>query len=141
MPILGLDSNTTLKTIGGLKGQLGLILVFNGAVDGKDICRIKEFEFAKGDNPTPNPLWDIKAYSKTKNATVSTIPHRARAGESVKVIVEIQEGAQVEDVVVKSGKGKNTVSVNQNPKAPYAPVSFNFVMPDEVVSVYVKGKC
>lgn len=53
VPISGLDGNTPLKVIGGLRGQLAIFLCFRNT--GGELCRFREIEFARGNASTPNP--------------------------------------------------------------------------------------
>ncbi|MCW3804517.1 hypothetical protein [Plebeiibacterium marinum] len=133
-----LDHNQSLNHIGGLKGKLGVMMSFNGCVEGMEICRIKEYEFAKGNDPTPNPLHSIVIKNTNKYAQVSVIPTKARLGESVKVVIEPDEGYQYSNVKVSTTNGRKDVLVNPNNKSQYAPQNFNFVMPDEEVVISVK---
>ena len=139
LPITGLDNNKALNEVGGLKGKMGVFISFNGSVDGKEICRIKEYEFAKGKTPTSNPLRPISIKGSIKNGRIFTVPTKARAGESVKVIIEPRTGYKFKKIQVLGKDGK-TVLVNSNVDAPYAPQSFNFEMPNEEVMVTVKFK-
>ena len=84
IPLAGLDSNAGLKAIGGLKGRLAVFFVFSGP--GGELCRMREFEFAKGDAPTPNPLREIRIGAELmKDMQITARPARARVGESVKL--------------------------------------------------------
>ena len=49
IPINNLDANAELSKMGGLKGKWAFFMEFSGS--GKDLCRIKEFEFTKGNAP------------------------------------------------------------------------------------------
>jgi hypothetical protein len=116
---------------------MGVLMSFNGSENGKEICRIKEYEFAKGNTPTANPLRTVIIKNNTTYGTVSAIPAKARAGESVKIILKPREGFQCKEVVVKTAKGKKQLKVNPNNESLYASRSFNFEMPEDDVNVDV----
>ena len=134
LPIPGLAGNARLTALGGLKGQLAFFLVFNN--DGGELCRLKEFEFAKGDGPTPNPLREICLPDAANGLRVTARPAKARPGESVKLSIELPAGQELKSVRVTDDKG-NAIKLNPNGAAPYAPKSFNFEMPAAAVAVKV----
>ena len=133
IPITGLNNNLKLKAIGGMKGKLAFFLSFNGM--GGELCRFKEFEFAKGNTPTPNPLNEVLIdLNNTKNGRVIALPIKGRSGESIKLSVIPDKGYKIKAINVINKAGK-AISVSQNGAAPYAPISFNFSMPADAVSV------
>ena len=134
-PVVGIDNNASLNAIGGLKGQMALFMLFND--NGKETCRLKEYEFAKGNTPTPNPLRLVKVDEKITNGTVTSLPIKGHAGESIKLSVVPQKGYELETIVVKDEKG-NMISVNPNAKTLYTPENFNFKMPNYTVTVSAK---
>lgn len=136
-PIKGLDKNKALNSIGGLKGQLGLLLIFNGSKNNSEICRIKGYEFAKGKIAPPNPLRQVRIQPEITNGSVSALPVKARSGESVKLTVKPDFGYELQNITVK-GVGGKSITANQNTAAPYAPLSFNFEMPDQDVMISAK---
>jgi len=139
IPIKNLSSNKTLNEIGGLKGKLGLYLAFNG--EGKDLCHIKEIEFAKGNSLTPNPLHEIK-YDSSKNGSITTLPSKARIGESVKITVKPKKGYNIASIIVKDEKGKK-LDISKNCISIYALESYNFFMPNTDVVIetnFIKKK-
>lgn len=136
VPIKTLNNNKLLNKIGGLKGKLGLYLAFNGK--GKDLCRIKEFEFALGDTPTPNPLHEIDFLTKaSEKGKLYSVPSKARIGESVKISVAPNLGFQLDSIIVKDESG-NIIDIQQNIKAPMALESYNFFMPNAKVIIESK---
>jgi hypothetical protein len=135
LPITGLKNNAALNNIGGLKGQLGFILVFNGSTDGSEICRIKEYEFAKDKAPTPNPLRKVLVEYSLMHGKVEVCPVKARSGESVKVSVTPDIGHKLQLMTVKAGNGK-VITIDRNANAPYAPQNFSFEMPAQEVVVH-----
>lgn len=134
LPLNQLDENKAISNIGGLKGQLGFLLVFNGSKDNNEICRIKEFEFAKGNNATPNPLLQVATNKKIENGRFSVLPEKARAGESVKITVAPNDGYVLKSVRVLDSKG-NTVPCEKNAVVPFGPESYHFTMPESAVNV------
>jgi hypothetical protein len=135
-PIENLDHNKALNDIGGLKGQMAILIGFNNENNG-EVCRIKEYEFAKGETPTPNPMRAIYVDDKITHGRLSSVPVMARAGESVKLIVEPGKGYVLDHVSIKD---HNDVPVNPNENATtlYAPRSYNFLMPDNNVVISAK---
>jgi hypothetical protein len=131
-PINGLDKNTALVSIGGLNGKLAVFLLFNDNLS--ETCRLKEFEFAKGDTPTPNPLRPIKVDGKLRNGSVTALPIMGRGGESVKLSVVPQKGYLLKELILKDKKG-HLININKNGITPYAQESFNFEMPEGPVFV------
>ena len=135
LSIKGIDINNSLNKIGGLKGEMAFFLLFND--NGKEVCRLKEFEFAKGDTPIQTPLLSIKINNEIANGTVSALPSKGRAGESVKLVIMPKKGNKLGNLLVKDEKG-HVVKLNPNAKTPYAPESFNFEMPKYPVTVSFK---
>ena len=134
--LTGLDDNPGLKAIGGLKGRLAVFLVFNGKAG--ELCRVKEFEFAKGDAPTPNPLREVRiGANHVPGMQVTARPVKARVGESVKLSVVPDTGKELKSIKVVDAKG-NAVKLNPNGAAPHAPKSFNFEMPAAAVDVFAE---
>jgi len=133
VPLAGLDGNAGLQTLGGLKGRLAVFFVFDGT-DG-ELGRMKEFEFAKGDVPTPNPLREVRIGAEhLKGMQITARPVRARAGESVKLSVVPDAGKELGAIKVVDERG-SPVKLNPNAAAPYAPPSFTFAMPPSAVTV------
>lgn len=132
LSLSGLNNNAALDAIGGLKGQLAFFLLFND--NGSEVCRLKEFEFSKGNTSTPNPLRPVIIKEKIKGGYVTALPVRGKAGESIKLSIVPEKGYKLKKILVKDKKGR-AVNVNQNGNAPYAPHSFNFKMPEQEVLV------
>ena len=133
IPIKNIDKNSQLKAIGGLKGRLAFFLTFNN--EGGELCRLKEFEFSKGDMPTPNPLNEVSIDSTDmKNGIVTARPIKGRIGESIKLSAIPDKGYKLKSIYVVDKKGKAVTAI-QNGAAPYAPTSFHFSMPAGAVSV------
>ncbi len=132
--ISDINSNEKLKKIGGLKGKLALFLSISG--EKKELFQLKELEFAKHNNATPNPLSKINIET-TKNGSVTTTSSKSKYNQSVKVSAFPDDGYKVSAVRIIDSKSQ-TVSVEANEKAPYAPKSFNFFMPKTAVTVQVK---
>ena len=136
VPLTGLDGNAGLKAIGGLKGRLAVFFVFDGT--GGELCRVTEFEFAKGDTPTPNPLCEVRiGADHVQGMQVTARPVRARVGESVKLSVVPDTGKELKAIKVVDANG-NVVKLNPNGAAPHAPKSFNFEMPATAVDVFAE---
>lgn len=135
IPLDGLKDNA-VNQIGGLKGKLAVFIEFSGRDN--NLCELIELEFSKGNRDTPNPQNDIfvKNISKGK---ITTLPTKARAGESVKLSVEPENVSLIQEILVTNSKGE-ALQVNENPKAPFAKMSYNFFMPNSPVTVEVKYK-
>lgn len=132
LPLVGLDNNKDLNAIGGLKGQLAFFLLFNDNI--REACRLKEFEFSKGNASTPNPLRPVIIKEKIKGGKVTALPVCGRGGESIKLSIVPEKGYKLKTILVKDKKGR-IVDVSQNENAPYALLSFNFKMPEQEVLV------
>ncbi len=132
IPLSSLEKNDALNAIGGLKGKLALFLRFDGK--DKELCRIKELEFAKGDAPTPNPLMNVQIPRTIKNGNIVALPSKARAGESVKLTVSADAGFELAAVRVRDANSRD-INVQPNALVPFGPVSFNFTMPAVPVTV------
>ena len=132
--ISDLNSNEKLKKIGGLQGKLAVFLSISGAE--KELFQLKELEFVQHYNPTPNPLFQINI-GKTKNGAITTTSSKSRQKQSVKVNAMPDNGYKISSVRVIDAKSQ-PVPVKANAKAPYAPESFNFFMPQSKVNVQVK---
>lgn len=133
IPFDGLRKNKTLNQIGGLKGKLAVFIEFLGK--GENLCELIELEFSNANHSTPNPLNDIKI-KDTSKGQITILPTRARVGESVKLSIEPENGFSIKEIIVKNSKGEE-VLVNENAKAPYAKISYNFFMPNSPVTVEV----
>ncbi len=131
IPIGGLEQNVKLKELGGIKELLAVYLSFKGQ---GEVCHLREIEFVKGDAPTPNPLKEIRIDASTKDGSVTAIPAKARAGEGVKVSVVPADGFMLRKMKAVDEKGRK-VRLNENGAAPFAPKSFNFEMPERVVTL------
>ncbi|MGQ1909186.1 family 43 glycosylhydrolase [Marinifilum sp. RC60d5] len=136
IPINRILKNDELKKIGGLKDKLAVFVTFTGKE--KNLCELIELEFSKGSISTPNPLNVINIKKNNKVKIVST-PTMARDGESVKLSIEPEGNYLIQDIKVIDGNG-NDINVNKNKKAEYAPISFNFFMPNSPVTVEMKIK-
>lgn len=133
LPITALNANAPLDLIGGLKGRLAFFLSFDGA--GGELCQLREFELAKGDASTPNPLREIRIdRAKTKSGTITADPTKSRGGESIKLSVVPDHNYILKSIKVLDKDGKS-VELVRNGAAPYAPVSFHFKMPASAVEV------
>lgn len=133
IPINNIDKNSQLKAIGGMRGKLAFFLTFNN--EGGELCQLKEFEFSKGNTPTPNPLNEVRIdLANIKNGSVTVRPTMGRIGESIKLSVVPDKGYKLKSINVVDITGKAITAV-QNGAAPYAPISFNFRMPAGAVSV------
>jgi hypothetical protein len=132
IPISGLDGNTALQALGGLKSKMAVYLSFDGT---GELCRLKEIEFAKGDAPTPNPLSDVGIQpDKIENGKVTALPTKGRPGDSIKLSVFPDGGYALKSIKVVD-ENRQEIKLNPNGAAPYAPKSFNFEMPGCAVSV------
>lgn len=136
IPTDGLNKNMALNQIGGLKGKLTVFIEFSGK--GKNLCELIELEFSKANHSTPNPLNDIKI-KDTSKGKITTLPAKARVGESVKLSIEPENAYLIQEIIVTNSKGE-LVQINENPKAPFAKISYNFFMPNSPVTVEVEIK-
>ncbi len=124
---------------GKVEGRKAIYLTFNG--EGKELCRIKEIEFAQGNAAAPNPLRTI-AFKPSQNGTVKAIPTRARVGESVRIEVTPNKGYRPSKVEAADAKG-NKVQVDANCITQYGPLSYNVFMPASgltVTTTFEKGE-
>jgi hypothetical protein len=138
LPISNLDRNANLNAIGGLKGQMALLIRFEGK-SRDEICRIKEYEFTKGATPVPNPLHKVNAEEKFVHRKVNAVPTVAREGESVKLTVVPEEGFEFKTLIVKN-EDKEEITIVKNAVVPYAPLSYSFEMPDKELNILVEFK-
>ena len=139
LPINNLGKNEALNEVGGLKGQMGVLLFFEGSNNDDELCRIKEYEFAKGKSSTPNPLKNIQVHNNTEHGKASVIPEKTRSGESVKISIQPDSGYQFHSLQIRDKKGNNIIA-NKNADTLYAPLSFNFEMPESDVDVFIEFK-
>lgn len=130
-----LNDNAALNAMGGLKGKLAFFLTFKN--EDKEVCRLKEYELVKGSTRTANPLRTVRVSPSVRNCKITAIPTRGRAGESVKLSVVPDEGYQLKDIEVKDAQGR-VVEAVRNATVPYAPINFNFKMPESAVIVSVQ---
>lgn len=131
LPIAKLDQNEPLRAIGGLKGKLAMYLAFSGE-DQIELCRLKEFEFAKGSAPTPNPLNSITL--KSEGNSLTALPARGRPGDSIQLIVTTPPLQRLKNLTVKDSTGR-VIDITKNPTAPYAKETYSFTMPNSAVTV------
>jgi len=131
IPVEGLDGNAALQQIGGLKGQLAVYLSFSGAQG--ELCQIKELEFAKDGEPTPNPLREIRIES-VQGVQVTALPSKGRGGESIKLTLVPDMGRDVNSLRVIDAQGRE-IEVHQNAIVPHGPISYHFKMPTCEVDV------
>ena len=137
-PIINLDRNEILENTGGLKGQMALLIRFEGK-SRDEICRIKEYEFTKGVTPVPNPLHKVNVEEKFVHGKVNTVPTMAREGESVKLTVVPEEGFEFKSLIVKN-EDEEVIPTIKNAVVPYAPLSYSFEMPEKEVNILVEFK-
>ncbi len=136
IPMNRILNNEELENVGGLQDKMAVFITFSGKE--KNLCELIELEFLKGNHATPNPLNIIKIKDKNKVKIVST-PKMARKGESVKLSIEPESNYIIENLKVIDGNGKN-ITVSPNNKGLYAPISFNFFMPNSPVTVEFEVK-
>ena len=135
LPLNKLDNNIELKKIEGLKQKLAFFISFNG--DKGELCRVKEFGFLKN-NITHINLNSVNLNSKEiKNGTISALPSKSRGNESIKLTVIPDNGYELSKIKVIDDEG-NIINVGRNCNAPYAPLSFNFMMPASPVKVFAE---
>ena len=132
--ISGDNRNEKLQKIGGLKGNLAVFLSISG--EDSELFQIKELEFVKNNNSTPNPLSHINIETP-KNGSVTTTSSKSSYNQSVKISAIPNDGYKVATVRVIDAKFKR-VNIQANTKSPYAPESFNFFMPQSSVTIQVK---
>lgn len=136
LPLQNLNANFELQKGGGLKGKQAIYFRFDAPTKGS-LCNIKEFEFAKKGQPTPNPLMDIHIAERATGGKVVAIPSRARVGESVKLVVYPENGMDVKTILVEDSKRKK-VKATRNAIVPHGPLSYHFQMPATAVIVDVE---
>ena len=133
VPIAGLDGNEKLSALGGLKGKLALFLSFSNP--GGELCRLKEFELARGDVPAPNRLQEVNTPpADSRHGRIEAVPTKGRMGESIKLNVFPDKGYVLQTIRVVDSKG-NEIKLAKNGAAPYAPDNYHFEMPACVVGV------
>ncbi len=131
IPISDLNKNEQLKKIAGLEGKLAVFISLSG--EKKELFQLKELEFVKCNNLTPNPLQIINIETP-KNGSVTTTSSKSRYKESVKVSVVPDEGFKFASIQVIDKMNK-AVDIQANSIAPYAAESYNFFMPNSEVSI------
>ena len=122
-----------LSKIGKLQGTCALYFRFESKSD-QPLCEIKELELSKRGKQTPNPLQTINVSSQLTDVKVSTIPTKARVGESVKILLQTEHAGIVNNIKIRTKKGKE-IKVYRNAVVPFAPISYHFEMPNDEVFI------
>ncbi|MEL7162062.1 MAG: hypothetical protein AAFN92_15000, partial [Bacteroidota bacterium] len=129
LPLNGLEDHPTLRARGGLKGKWAVYLSISGKEE--DLLELAAIEFVLGNAPTPNPLFPIRKEKGGENLT--TIPTRAEAGTSVKIILPAAAATRGKLRLVNE-KGQ-AIPYRYNAVVPHGPLSVNFRMPESAVRI------
>ena len=129
--ITGLDKNEALQKAGGLRGKQAVYLRFEG--EGGELCRLREIEFSRKGDSTPNPLRDIEI-TGSADGTLTALPNKGRGRESIKITVTPEKGYKLEGLTIKDEKGRK-IKVTANAQTPFGQENYQFVMPHRKVKV------